>query len=153
MKKFMNLCLFAACWIAPALGVAATCGGTNINNRLAWEPTEIAEGTTLATWRAKSAVVSNDPGDSFHLIAGECIGTFLITPDGNTRSRGSCVRKDKDGDVLNEDWVQSAESDSKGKWNHAGGTGKFATAAGTGTWEIVMLQDGVAAVSWAGDCQ
>jgi hypothetical protein len=143
-----------AAWCAdPATSFAAPCAGTNINTTLSWVPAEIGEGTTLATWRATSVVVSDDPNAAYHLVAGECVGTFLTTPDGNTRGSGICAREDKDGDILNEEWVQPVGTVDKGTWKNAGGTGKFSNAAGTADWAGIMSQDIMSAVRWEGDCQ
>jgi hypothetical protein len=150
---------FAAWWTAPVTGLAAPCSGTNINNTLSWEEIEIAEGSKLGIWRGASVVVSDDAKAPYHLIAGECIGTNLMTPDGNVRGSGFCARRDKDGDVLYEEWVQPAGSVTeigsvgKGTWKNVGGTGKFANAADTAKWEDIMSQGNHGAVRWEGDCK
>jgi hypothetical protein len=64
-----------------------------------------------------------------------------------------CARKDKDGDVLNEEAVTAGGSGSKGTWKNVGGTGKFANATGTAQWEVIPLQGKMAAVRWVGNCQ
>ena len=151
--RVLNSLLIAALCTTPAVGMAAPCSGTNINTTLSWEPIEIAEGTQLAIWRGTSVIVSDDPKAPYHLAAGECIGSYLITPDGDSRASGSCARKDKDGDVLNETWVQPVGTESKGTFKNVGGTGKFSKTVSTANWEVIMLQDGKAAVRWEGDCQ
>jgi hypothetical protein len=154
-SKLMIACsgVLAGLLCVPAVGVAARCAGTNINNLVSWEPTEIAKGTTLATLRITSVTVADDPGAPYHLVSGECIGAFLTTPDGKTTATGYCARRDKDGDVLNEEWVSTDGAGSKGIWKLAGGTGKFARAAGTAQWEFSQLQGKAAAVRWVGDCR
>lgn len=144
--------LLAASCAVPAVGFAGKCAGTNINNLVSWEPTEIGKGTTLALFRATSVTVSDDPGAAYHLVAGECIGQFLTMPDGKTAASGSCARMDKDGDVLNEEWVATDGIGSKGTWKLAGGTGKFANARGTAQWEHSQLQGKMSAVRWVGNC-
>lgn len=147
------LTLLAGTCAAPSLSLAAKCSGTNINNLVSWEPSEIAKGTTLATMRITSVTVSDDPAAAYHLISGECVGQFLMTPDGKTAASGSCARRDKDGDVLNEEWVATDGAGSKGTWKLTGGTGKFANAKGTAQWEFSQLHGKTAAVRWAGNCQ
>jgi hypothetical protein len=151
--KFICLGLVGIWCTVPAVSFAGKCAGTNINNTISWDQTEIAKGTTLATWRATSVTVSDDPGVPYHLVSGECIGTFLMTPDGKTRASGTCARKDRDGDVLNEEWVSTDGTGGKGTWKNVGGTGKYATAAGTAQWEFNQLQGKMAAVRWVGNCQ
>jgi hypothetical protein len=130
---FRNAVLSAsllACAAVAAPAHAAKCGGTNINNLLSWDQTEIAKGTTLAIMRITSVTYSDDPRAPFDLVAGECIGTFLTGPDG-TRASGFCARKDKDGDVLYEEWLATDGAGGKGAAKNVGGTGKFAQASST----------------------
>ena len=142
------LAIFCA---SPAVSFGAKCGGTNINNTVTWGPTEIGKGTKLSILRIANVIVSDDPGASFHLASGECVGSFLISPDGKTSVSGFCARKDKDGDVLNEEWASSGGGVGTSKL--VGGTGKFAHAAGTSQWRRTPLHCTTAAVRWTGDCQ
>jgi len=137
----------------PAVSFAAKCAGTNINNLVSWEPSEIAKGTTLAIMRLTSVTVSDDPSAAHHLVSGECIGQFLTTPDGKTVASGSCARRDKDGDVLNEEWVATDGTGNKGNWKNVGGTGKFSNARNSGQFEFSPLQGKMGAVRWVGNCQ
>ena len=66
---------------------------------------------------------------------------------------GSCARRDKDGDVLNEEWIATDGTGNKGTWKLAGGPGKFANAKGTAQWEFSPLQGKMGAVRWVGNCQ
>jgi hypothetical protein len=152
--KTIIVCLgsFAVYLSGPTLSFAAKCAGNNINTMLAWEPSEIAKGTTLTTFRHTSVIVNDDRSAPNNLAAGECVGTLLATPDGKTQGGGSCARKDKDGDVLNEEWTLPAGTDFKGPWRNVGGTGKYAAASGSGQWEMVMSQGKMASVRWIGNC-
>jgi hypothetical protein len=145
--------LVVVCCAVSGVSFAAKCAGTNINNTVSWEPTEIAKGTTLATFRTTSVTVNDDRGAINHLVSGECVGSFLTTPDGKTEGSGSCARRDKDGDVLNEEWVTVEGSGGKGTWKNVGGTGKFANVRNTGQWEFSPLQGKMGAVRWTGNCQ
>jgi len=149
-----HLCLAAllmGCAGVPTVE-AAKCGGTNINNLLSWEESEIAKGTTMATMRLTSVTYSDDPKAPYHLASGECIGTHLAGPSGN-RESGFCARRDKDGDVLYEEWVSTDGQGSKGTARNVGGTGKFSKASGSMQWEFSPLQGKMGAVRWSGDCQ
>ena len=137
----------------PSAAFAGKCAGTNINNLVSWDQTEIAKGTTLATWRGTSVTVADDANAPYHLVSGECIGSFLTNPDGKTQASGFCSRRDKDGDVLYEEWVSTDTAGAKGNWKNAGGTGKFAKAANTAQWEWNGLQGKMSAVRWVGNCQ
>jgi hypothetical protein len=151
--KVICLAVALAWCAAPAVSLAAKCSGTNINNLVSWEPSEIGKGTTLAIMRITSVTVSDDQSAPYHLVSGECIGQFLTTPDGKTVASGSCARSDRDGDVLNEEWVATDGAGSKGTWKLIGGTGKFANARGTAQWEFSQLHGKTAAVRWVGNCQ
>jgi hypothetical protein len=139
--------------LCAPVALAGKCAGTNINNTVEWQQSEISKGTTLATLRITSVTVSDDQGANYHLVSGECVGTFLTAPDGKTQGSGSCARRDKDGDVLNEEWVTTGGSGAKGTWKNVGGTGKFANAASSGQWEFNPLQGKMSAVRWMGNCQ
>ena len=152
-KRFICLGLLTASCVGPAVSFAAPCAGTNINNLVSWEPTEISKGTTLVTLRITSVTVNDDHSAPNHLVSGECIGSLLTTPNGTTEGRFYCARRDKDGDVLNEEAATVGGNGSKGTWKNVGGTGKFANATGTAQWEIIPLQGKMAAVRWVGNCQ
>jgi len=153
--RYKLVCLgVAAAWCAaPAVGSAARCAGTNINNMVSWDQTEIAKGTTLATWRGTSVTVADDTSAPYHLVSGECIGSFMTSPDGKTQADGFCARRDKDGDVLYEAWVSTDGTGGKGSAKNVGGTGKFARAASAMQWEFNGLQGKMGAVRWTGNCQ
>jgi len=152
-KKFFCLVTIAISFAGPAAALAGKCTGNNINNLVSWDQTEIGKGTTHATLRVTSVTVNDDPSASSHLVSGECIGVCVMTPDGKTKCSGTCARADKDGDVLNEEWVSANDTGDKGMWKNTGGTGKFAKAANTGQWEVHKLQGKMTAVRWTGNCQ
>ena len=62
--------LFALARLAPGTGLAEKCAGTNINNLVSWEPTEIEKGTKLSTLRITSVTVNDDPKAPNHLVSG-----------------------------------------------------------------------------------
>ena len=152
-KKLISLVAVAISCTGPTTVLAGKCSGTNINNLVSWDQTEIAKGTKLATWRGTSVTVADDASAPYHLVSGECIGSFLTNPDGKTQATGFCSRRDKDGDVLYEEWISTDGAGSKGSWKNVGGTGKFAKAADTAQWESTQLQGKMGAVRWVGDCQ
>ena len=149
-KWFSLLGVLIGSYVAPVFCTAAPCAGTNVNYTVTWEPTEISKGSTLGNWRARSVIVSNDPNAAFHLASGECKATFVTSSDGKTRFAGSCARRDKEGDVLFEDF----EGDlGKGASRFVGGTGKFAKTESKMQWTSVPLQGGLGAAPWSGDCR
>jgi len=144
--------LSVAILASSAAANAATCSGHNINNVLLFENNELASGTTLTALRLSSVHVSDDASSPLHLAAGECAGALTATPDGKMRGQGYCMRKDKDGDVYNEEW-HLAPGAEKGTWKLAGGSGKYASMSGSGWWQVIMSEGSMAAVRWVGACQ
>ena len=143
--------LGASCAVSPA-GLAAPCAGTNINSTQTWSPSEIVKGVQLSISKFASVIVSDDPNAPFHLISGECVGSLVLGADGKaTSGSGYCVRKDKDGDTVNEEWTVT--SPGKGTSKVPGGTGKFANASWTYSWQLRPLHGPLAAVRWSGDCR
>lgn len=136
----------------PAATLAAPCAGTNINNTGTWSPSEIGKGGKLSILRFTSVIVSDNSAAPYHLASGECVGSFLYGPDGKiTSESGYCARQDKDGDVLNEEWIGNGSG--KGTSKVVGGTGKFANARWTFDWQYTPLRAPTAAVRWSGDCR
>jgi hypothetical protein len=150
-KAIAWLLLLAACAVSPA-GLAAPCAGTNINSMQTWSPSEIVKGVQVSIVKIASVIVSDDPAAPFHLASGECVGSLVIGADGKaTSGSGYCVRKDKDGDTVSEEWTLS--SPGKGTSKVTGGTGKFANASWTFSWQQRPLHGPLAAVRWSGDCR
>jgi len=146
------LSLIAASFAFSPAGVAAPCAGTNINSTLTWSPTEVVKGVQVSVAKIASVIVSDDPSAPYHLVSGECVGSFVLGADGRaTSASGFCVRKDKDGDTVNEEWAVS--SPGKGTSKVSGGTGKFANASWTYSWQLRPLHGPLAAVRWSGDCR
>lgn len=148
-----SLALIAvSCAVSPA-GLAAPCAGTNINHTVTWSPAEVVKGAGgVAIYKFTSVIVSNDPSAPFHLASGECVGSSLLGPDSKTvATSGYCARKDKDGDVIFEEWVLT--SPGKGTSKVASGTGKFANAKWSYEWQNTPLHAPTSAVRWSGDCR
>lgn len=131
---------------------AEMCSGYNINSSIAFDITELASGNTLSTLRVTSVHVSEDPSSHLHLAAGECSGSITTTVDGKMQGQGHCLRKDKDGDIYDEQW-NLAPGAEKGTWKLVGGSGKYAALRGSGWWQITMSQGKTTAVRWVGNCR
>lgn len=152
LKTIVTCSLSISMLFFGAAAYAAKCSGHNINNVLLFESNELANGTTLTTLRLTSVHVSEDTSSPLHLAAGECAGALTATPDGKTQGQGYCMRKDRDGDVYNEEW-SLAPGAEKGTWKLAGGSGKYASMSGSGWWQVTMSEGKMAAVRWVGACQ
>jgi hypothetical protein len=146
------LCAFAGYVTCGAAYAADNCSGTNANVAQLVDTTELAKGHTLMTVKNSSTVVSDDPSKPWHLAAGDCVGTFIVSPDGSMQGNGHCQRKDRDGDVYDEEWSMPAPG-GKGSWKLLGGTGKWAGTQNSGWWQGVMSQGKMSAVRWGGTCK
>lgn len=144
--------VFAACTL-PAAVHAAPCGGTNINNGTSWNASDVVKGLGgVVHFKFTSVILSSDPGAPFHLASGECAGSALLGADGAiTATSGYCARKDKDGDLIFEEWVRTAPG--KGSSKVSSGTGKYAKAKWSYEWQHRPLHAPTAAVTWSGDCR
>ncbi|MCC7548609.1 MAG: hypothetical protein IT532_12665 [Burkholderiales bacterium] len=131
---------------------AAKCSGYNINSAMAFDTNELSSGASMSTLRVTSVHVSEDPSSPMHLAAGECSGSITATPDGKAQGQGHCMRKDKDGDVYNEQWNLPPGAE-KGTWKLVGGSGKYVNMTGSGWWQVTMSQGKTTAVRWVGSCQ
>ena len=114
-----------------------------------WKPGHDSHATLKSYERYRKR---RSPSAPSHLVSGECIGVCVITPEGKIKCSGTCARADKDGGVLNEEWVSTNDGD-KGTWKNTGGTGKVAKAANTSQWEVHKLPGKMTAVRWIGNFQ
>lgn len=140
-----------ACALVSSAAFAVSCAGHNINSSISADSAELSSGASIVTLRLMSVHVSDDPGSPMHLAAGECAGA-LASLGGTLQGQGHCIRKDKDGDVYNEQW-NLAPGAERGSWKLVGGTGKYARMTGSGWWQLVMSEGKAAAVRWVGTCQ
>jgi len=150
--QLTSLIPLAAMFTGPVVAAVDNCSGTNANVAQSVETTELAKGHTLLVVRNSSVAMSDDPSKPWHLAAGDCAGTFIISPDGAMQGSGHCQRKDKDGDVYDEEWNMPAPG-GKGTWKLIGGTGKWANSQNSGWWQGVMSQGKMSAVRWGGNCK
>lgn len=151
----MKICAYilAAGLMDSGAALADKCAGYNVNNMISIDTTEMSKGNTLTTFRHSSVFVSENPKSSYHMAAGECGGTLVTTSDGKSRGAGNCTRVDKDGDAYHEEWSMEPSTEWIGTWRLLGGTGKYANASGTGTWQVVLSHGKMGAVRWTGTCE
>jgi hypothetical protein len=110
---------------------------------------DLGQGLKQTSFKAQDIIISSD--SIYKVVAGECSGTVLQTPDGKTQGMGYCARRDKDGDTQSISWHQAPGAD-KGKWKSTSGKGKYAGKQDSG-WSQIVLADGKITVDkWGGDC-
>jgi hypothetical protein len=97
------------------------------------------------TWN-KGVVTAEDPETPFHMSAQDCVGTTIVSADGEVASAGGyCDGIDRQGDVWLISWYD-------GYWTFLGGTGKYASIKGGGTTRQGPPMDGGRSiVFWTGE--
>ena len=128
---------------------ADTCTGYGVTVTQSSETSDLGQGLKRTSFKAQDIIISSD--SIYKVVAGECSGTVLQTPDGKTQGMGYCARRDKDGDTQSISWHQAPGAD-KGEWKSASGTGRYAGKQDSG-WSQIVLADGKITVDkWGGDC-
>ena len=109
----------------------------------------LADGTTVNRMSFKGFIIADDPSNPLRQASMTCTGTAVVANDGKPiRSGGTCDSVDGDGDVAFYWW----RADEKGgRWGFLGGTGKWVTVEGGGTYEpSATWKDGRQANKWKG---
>ena len=131
---------------------ADNCSGYDVLVNQSSETTDVGKGQTLTVVRNWSMIVNDDTKSRDHLVVGECNGTFLSLPNGQSKGSGFCERRDKDGDTYSLEWA-IAPGAEKGTWKGLTGTGKFAREANnSGWWQSAATDGRVFATRWGGNC-
>lgn len=149
--SLMAIAAASAIAIGAAAAQAADCSGYDVLVTEVADTIEISGGGSLTLWKAHSINMNDDSMARDHLMAGACSGVIEAMADGSVKMSGYCTRTDKDGDTQSVRWWQDAGAE-KGRWEHAGGTGKFANAAESGWFQGVMQSGVMSASRWSGDC-
>lgn len=152
MNTTMKMVCFtslSACLVVPLTHAADNCTGYDVLVNKSYEKMELDKGNVLSHFSSYS-IVTSDNWPMVNGTTGECSGSELSTPDGASKSRGYCLRKDKDGDIMTIAWEWP--SNAGGTWVQTSGTGKFAQIKGSG-WAKPYVSDGkMEMVQWGGNC-
>jgi hypothetical protein len=154
-KAAACLAAFMACWL-----LALTCSGAasaqswsikdgrNTGMLLPTESRKLSDGSTYLTGGSRVHVATEDPTYPITGCSMDCRWSCKIAASG---SEGACVSQcagvDKDGDLFSF----RALAFGAGKYEVGPGTGKYANAAGGGTFEPVPTDDpGLTYTRWRG---
>jgi len=148
--KVAAACVGIGLVLGAPLVYADNCTGTDVHVSRISETTDLGSGHTITTWKTYSQIVSAD--SKLGGTTGECSGSILTTPDGNTQSMGYCARRDKDGDTYSLSWHQGPGAD-KGVWKSTGGTGKFAGMQNSGWFQFAWADGVMIGTAWGGTCK
>jgi hypothetical protein len=110
----------------------------------------LADGTTANRMTFTGFISADDPANPLHLASMTCSGTAIVRKDGTeVRSAGTCDSVDKDGDVAFYWWRHDEKNG--GHWGFLGGTGKWTSVEGGGTYEpAYQWKDGRTGDTWKG---
>ncbi len=109
----------------------------------------LADGTTVNRMSFKGFITADDPSNPLRRASMSCTGTAVVAKDGKPiRSAGTCDSVDADGDVAFYWWRADGTA---GRWGFMGGTGKWITVEGGGTYEPTAgWKDGRQGNKWKG---
>ncbi len=114
------------------------------------ESFELADGTTANRMSWSGFMMADDPASPLRLASMTCSGFAVLRKDQvPVRSAGTCDSVDRDGDVAFYWWRHDEKGG--GRWGFLGGTGKWATVEGGGTYEpAYQWKDGRSGNNWKG---
>lgn len=129
----MAFALFPPAAQAETITVNGTGTGTSMS-----EPMPVSEGVVALKIEAMyDGFDSDDPDTPLSGLKGPCFGAGLID-QGKVSGEGLCRYTDADDEVVLMKWIatgMSAEGRTTGDWEIMGGTGKWASASGGGTFD------------------
>lgn len=144
---------FSCSLVLAGAAHAQNCSGYDVLVGQSAETIDLDKGHTLTVVRNWSMLVNDDPKARDHLTVGECNGTFLSLPNGQSKGSGHCARRDKDGDTYSLEWAITPGAE-KGTWKGITGTGKFAGEGNnSGWWQNAAADGKVFATRWGGICK
>ena len=110
----------------------------------------LTDGTTVSRVQQSGFITADDPSNPLRQASMTCSGTVVVAKDGKPiRSAGTCDSVDSQGDVAFY-WWRSDEKNG-GRWGFLGGTGKWVTVEGGGTYEPTPgWKDGRQGNNWKG---
>ncbi len=109
----------------------------------------LADGSTVNRMSFKGFLTADDPSNPLRRVSMSCTGTAVVAKDGKPiRSAGTCDSVDSDGDLAFYWWRADGTA---GRWGFMGGTGKWITVEGGGTYEPTAgWKDGRQGNKWKG---
>ncbi len=141
MKPISILAFIASTSAAVAGGAAYDISGTTVGKS---ENQYVPLGETHLFIDLNSKYTLPDNGTPLAGMTGECMGSMQVTMGAGADGSGICIWSDGDGDT----WFgpfdvvgMNADRATLGTWYVSGGTGKFKTATGGGTFVTLTNPD------------
>ena len=147
-KSVSGFLLVLACSPLAAVAGQFSMEGTSNNKE---NPTvkTLADNLMIVQTSNSGTLNLNDANNPLNGATGGCTGTVLVV-DGKPSGSGFCTYQDPDGDVSIVRWEAVSLNESggnNGKWQLAGGTGKYANAYAMGEYSSVSNEDRTEAVN------
>jgi len=136
--------------VAPALSAQEVkASGSNMFVPKIVETFTLNDGTTVNRMQWSGFITADDPANPLRQASMTCSGDAVLAKDGKPiRSAGTCDSVDAQGDVAFYWW---RSDDKGGRWGFLGGTGKWVTVEGGGTYEPTPgWKDGRQGNNWKG---
>ncbi len=122
--------------------------GSVANKTPAPQITKFKDGHSILRVSSVGVVVTDDPKLPFNGAKSACSGLFTVAADGKSSAgQGSCGYVDKAGDTYWLSWIGTLAG---GKWKFDGGTGKFQSLTGSGSYSDVGSGEGVSLTKFDG---
>ncbi len=127
---------------------AERASGMIANKTPAPQITKFKDGHTIMRVSSVGVILTDDPKGIFNGSKSACSGLFTIAAGGKSSAgRGSCGYVDKAGDVY---WLSWQGTLAGGTYKFDGGTGKFQSLTGGGSYTAVASGDGVSVTKFEG---
>jgi hypothetical protein len=136
--------------VAPAVSAQEMkASGDNMFVPEVVETFTLTDGTTVNRMSFKGFITADDPSNPLRRASMTCSGTAVVAKDGKPiRSAGTCDSVDAEGDLAFYWWRADGTA---GRWGFMGGTGKWITVEGGGTYEPTAgWKDGRQGNKWKG---
>ena len=149
MKRFLMTVVVCAVVVSfgATVAVAGEASGRNVVVPKPVETTDLGNGMVYETTTSNQVCITTDPSPPLNRASGDCSGGCVSSGEGEPSCLGSCTWADADGDLAFFTWTGQIA----GTWKMQGGTGKWATASGGGTWSVTgAYAGGMGENSWKG---
>jgi hypothetical protein len=103
-----------------------------------WNESEPNKGHKMVDYAGRCVAIPDDPSAS--KAACDCVGKYEYMQDGSWKGAGTCTVTFKDGDTLRESWEEGSHL-KEYPYKYTGGTGKYESASGEGTYTSENLTD------------